>query len=83
MVSEARVGSKCLPTAGRSLAHDLRGRGVAVAILHPGFVRTDMTGHQGMIDAHVSAAGLIARIDELTLESSGSFWHANGEPLPW
>jgi hypothetical protein len=54
-----------------------------VAILHPGFVRTEMTGNAGMVDPPESAAGLIARIDELDLESSGSFRHANGEPLPW
>ena len=76
--------SKCaVNMAGRSLAHDLKEAGVAVAILHPGFVRTDMTGHQGLVDPPESAAGLIARIDELTLETSGGFWHANGERLPW
>ncbi len=76
--------SKCaVNMAGRSLAHDLKDEGVAVAILHPGFVRTDMTGHQGLVDPPESAAGLIARIDELTLDTSGGFWHANGERLPW
>jgi hypothetical protein len=54
-----------------------------VVILHPGFVRTDMTGSQGLIDPPESATGLIARIDELTLETTGSFRHANGEELPW
>ena len=76
--------SKCaLNMAARSLAHDLRDSGVAVVILHPGFVRTDMTGHQGLIDPPESAAGLIERIDELTVESTGRFWHTNGEELPW
>jgi hypothetical protein len=42
-----------------------------------------MTGNQGLVDAPESAAGLIARIDELTLESTGLFLHANGERLPW
>jgi len=58
-------------------------RGISVIILHPGFVRTDMTGHQGMADPAESAAGLIARIDELTPATSGTFRHANGEGLPW
>ena len=57
--------------------------GIAVAILHPGWVRTDMTGHSGLIDADESAAGLLDRIDELTPENSGNFWHVNGEVLPW
>ena len=54
-----------------------------MALLHPGFVRTDMTGGQGFIDAPEAAVGLMARIDAMTLENSGGFWHANGERLPY
>ena len=78
-----RMSKAAVNMAGRSLARDLADDGVAVAILHPGFVRTDMTGGQGFVDPAESAAGLAARIDELTMASSGSFWHANGERLPW
>jgi len=78
-----RMSKAALNIAGASLARDLAERGIAVAVLHPGFVRTDMTGGQGMVDPKQAAAGLLARIDELTLETSGGFWHANGERLPW
>ena len=78
-----RMSKAAVNMAGRSLTNDLKDAGVSVAILHPGFVRTDMTGHQGLIDPPESAAGIIARIDELTLENSGTFWHANGEVIPW
>jgi NAD(P)-dependent dehydrogenase (short-subunit alcohol dehydrogenase family) len=78
-----RMSKAAVNMAGRSLANDLKDGGVAVAILHPGFVRTEMTGHQGLIDPPESAAGLIARIDEVTLETTGTFWHTNGEIIPW
>jgi len=78
-----RMSKAALNAAGMSLARDLRARGIAVAILHPGYVRTDMTGHSGLIDADESVTGLLERIDELNLKNSGSFWHANGELLPW
>jgi NAD(P)-dependent dehydrogenase (short-subunit alcohol dehydrogenase family) len=78
-----RMSKAAVNMAGRSLAHDLAPDGIALVILHPGFVRTDMTANQGLVDAPESAAGLIARIDELSLSSSGSFFHANGETLPW
>jgi NAD(P)-dependent dehydrogenase (short-subunit alcohol dehydrogenase family) len=78
-----RMSKAALNAAGVSLAHDLRARGIAVAILHPGFVRTEMTDRAGLLDADDSARLLLQRIDELSLETSGGFWHANGERLPW
>ena len=69
--------------AGVSLAQDLSPKGIAVYLLHPGYVRTDMTGGNGFIDPAESAEGLVARMYELSIEQSGSFWHCNGEPLPW
>jgi NAD(P)-dependent dehydrogenase (short-subunit alcohol dehydrogenase family) len=78
-----RMSKAALNAAGRSLAHDLAPRGVSVALLHPGFVRTPMTGGRGDVDAATAARNLIARIDELTPAASGSFLHANGSQLPW
>jgi NAD(P)-dependent dehydrogenase (short-subunit alcohol dehydrogenase family) len=78
-----RMSKAAVNTAGVSLAHDLEGAGVAVALLHPGFVRTGMTGGNGHVEADESAAGLLERLDGLTMETSGTFWHAKGEVLPW
>jgi len=79
-----RMSKVALSMAGKSLAHDLKPRGVAVAILHPGLVQTCMTNFtSGGVTPEESVQGLLARIDELTLENTGTFWHANGEVLPW
>ncbi len=78
-----RMSKAAVNAAGKSLSVDLKPKGIAVAILHPGWVRTDMTGHGGLIDADESASGLIKRMEELTLDTSGGFWHTNGERLPW
>ena len=72
-----------LNVAGKSLSIDLRSRGIAVALLHPGFVRTGMTAGAGDIDSATSAAQLIQRINALKLEDSGQVLHAKGESLPW
>ena len=78
-----RMSKAALNAAGVSLAHDLEPKGVAVVILHPGSVRTEMTRGHGVIAAHESVHGLLQRIDELRLETTGRFLHQNGEVLPW
>lgn len=77
-----RMSKAAVNMAGASLAADLRPEGIAVGLFHPGMVATEMTGYQG-IPPTEAAAGLIKRIDELTLEQTGTFRHANGENLPW
>ena len=78
-----RMSKAAVNMAGVSLARDLEPRGISVGILHPGWVKTDMTGHSGLCTAGESAAGLIARMDDLSLAETGGFWHMNGERLPW
>lgn len=77
-----RMSKAAVNIAGVSLARDLRERGIAVLLLHPGMVATEMTGHQG-VPAAEAARNLVARIESLGFEQSGSFHHANGESLPW
>ena len=79
-----RMSKVALSMAGKSLSIDLRPKGIAVAILHPGLVRTRMTNfNQAGITAETSVKGLLSRIEELNLENTGTFWHQNGETLPW
>lgn len=78
-----RMSKAAVNAAGVSLARDLKGRGVAVALLHPGMVATEMTGKHG-IAPEDAARGVLARIDALTMDTTGRFVHAGtGEELPW
>ena len=78
-----RMSKAALNAAGVSLARDLAPQGVSVAILHPGYVRTEMTGGHGNVAPETAAAQLIDRIDELGPATTGTFWHANGQVLPF
>tara|TARA_B110000285_G_scaffold126749_1_gene142887 strand:- start:893 stop:1567 length:675 start_codon:yes stop_codon:yes gene_type:complete len=78
-----RMSKAAVNAAGKSLSIDLKSKGISVGILHPGYVRTDMTNHNGLMDTDESASGLLARMDELNLNNTGSFWHSNGDLLPW
>lgn len=78
-----RMSKAALNAAGRSLSLDLKPRGIAVVLLHPGYVATALNHFSGNLTTEQSATGLIARIDELTLESTGRFIDHQGEALPW
>ncbi|MEM9208316.1 MAG: SDR family oxidoreductase [Pseudomonadota bacterium] len=77
-----RVSKAGVNMVGMSLARDLAERGIAVGLLHPGMVATEMTGGQGIV-AEDSARGLLQRLDALDIDKTGSFWHAEGYELPW
>lgn len=89
-----RMSKAALNMAGVSLARDLRARGVAVVMLHPGVVDTDLFRFAERSLGHMARAGdvvtpeqavrdMLPRIDALTLETSGRFLHRNGQALPW
>jgi len=78
-----RVSKTAVNMVGSCLAHDLKDQGISVALLHPGYVRTGMTGNNGLINTDESAKGLIQRIEELNIENTGGFWHTDGTELTW
>jgi len=78
-----RMSKAALNAAGMSLANDLKPQGIAVGVLHPGFVKTALVDNQGDIDTTEAALRLEQRIDELTLDNTGSFKHSNGQTLSW
>jgi len=65
-----------------NLSAELGQRGIAVGAYHPGWVRTDMGGEGADISPEESAAGLLARFDALSLETTGCFYDHAGEPIP-
>lgn len=78
-----RASKAAVNAIGKSLAVDLAPRGIAVFLLHPGYVATDMVDGHGDITPDVAAQRLVGVVDGLGLDRSGSFWHSNGSELPW
>jgi len=82
-----RVSKAGANMVGLNLHHDLSPHGIAVLMLHPGMVATDLTkdfpGDFDYITPDEAASGFIQNMDALTLENSGKFQHSNGEFLPW
>lgn len=78
-----RMSKAALNIAAVSLSQDLQARQISVGIFHPGLVGTEMIGGFGDITPDQAAERLAQRIDDLNLQNSGSFWHSNGQRLPW
>lgn len=78
-----RSSKAALNAAVRSLSVDLRPRGIACLLLHPGWVRTDMGGKSATLDVRDSVHGMRRVIERFDLERSGSFLRYNGEAVPW
>jgi NAD(P)-dependent dehydrogenase (short-subunit alcohol dehydrogenase family) len=78
-----RMSKAALNAFGKSLSIDLKDRKIAVALLHPGYVKTDMTSHQGHITPTESVSGLIKVVENLSLKDSGTFYRYDGGVLPW
>ena len=78
-----RSSKTALNAAAKSLAIDLADEGFVAAVLHPGWVLTDMGGPNALIDTKTSVTGLMKIIDGLDEENSGSFFNYDGDVIPW
>ncbi|WP_417701116.1 SDR family oxidoreductase [Pseudophaeobacter sp.] len=78
-----RASKAAALNVGRNLATDLRPKGIAVGIYHPGWVRTDMGGDQGDICVEDAARGLIEEVEVLTLGTTGCFHTWDGRIHPY
>jgi len=79
-----RVSKAGVNMVGKNLAEDLKKREIAVLLLHPGMVATDMTARWGGgITPNESVLGLVKRMEDSSMEHTGKFYHQNGDELPW
>ncbi|SFP80870.1 NAD(P)-dependent dehydrogenase, short-chain alcohol dehydrogenase family [Nitrosomonas cryotolerans] len=67
----------------KSMAIDLKPTGITAVLLHPGWVRTDMGGPNGLISVEQSVTGMRDVISHLTLADSGKFYAFDGQTIPW
>lgn len=78
-----RASKAAANAVARSMAHDLRERGILVIVLHPGWVRTDMGGPNGQIDPPESVSGMRRVIAGTPPDRGGCFFNYDGKEIPW
>lgn len=78
-----RSSKTALNMVVKSLAIDLQPEGFVAAVLHPGWVQTDMGGPNALIDTNTSVSGMMQVIDDLSPSQSGGFFNYDGSVIPW
>lgn len=78
-----RTSKSAVNAIMHNLSFGLKEKGIMVAVLHPGWVRTDMGGPDAPVSVEESAAGLKLQIEKLDISSSGTFRNFQGETHPF
>lgn len=78
-----RMSKAALNMGTRSMATDLKREGFSVAVINPGWVKTDMGGAGASIDVTTSAAGILTQLDGLSPRNSGEFLDYEGKSWSW
>lgn len=78
-----RMSKAALNMAAKSMAHDLAGEKFVIALMHPGWVQTDMGGEGAPVKVEASAKGILEQVAGLSKDKSGKFLDFRGRELPW
>ena len=78
-----RSSKTALNSVVKSLSVDLENEGMTVALIHPGWVKTDMGGPSALIDKDTSVRGMTEVISNLDISSTGNFYNYDGSIIPW
>lgn len=82
-----RASKAALNSIGKSLAMDLKGKGVTVTLMHPGYVKTgidkDNHSRDDAVEPREAARKLWEVFKEKGVDQTGRFWHREGFELPW
>ncbi len=78
-----RASKSALNSFNKSLSIEFAKQGFAFVVLHPGWVRTDMTSAKATYSTEQSANKLYQVISKLEQKDNGKFYDLNGQPVAW
>jgi NAD(P)-dependent dehydrogenase (short-subunit alcohol dehydrogenase family) len=78
-----RSSKAALNAAMKSFAIELKPKGITIAVMHPGWVQTDMGGPDAPVPVTTSAEGLRRTIAQMKPADTGAFYNYDGAPIPW
>ncbi len=78
-----RTSKAAVNMAMHVFAEEVRAQNVAVVLLHPGWVQTDMGGAEAAIDARTSVTGIRKVLADAGMAESGRLFAYDGREIPW
>ncbi|XP_074512559.1 C-signal-like [Sebastes fasciatus] len=78
-----RISKAGLNMLTQCAAEELKKDEILFSLLHPGWVRTEMGGEKGMLDAPESVQGMLSVMASLTEEQNGALLDYEGKSVPW
>lgn len=78
-----RASKTALNSFNKSLSVEFAEQGFIFVVLHPGWVRTDMTNENATFSTTESAENLYKVISKLSAKDNGKFFDLHGEPVAW
>lgn len=78
-----RTSKAAVNMAMHVFAEEVRDQNVAVILLHPGWVQTDMGGAGAAIDARTSVTGIRKVLAGAGMAESGRLFAYDGREIPW
>jgi NAD(P)-dependent dehydrogenase (short-subunit alcohol dehydrogenase family) len=78
-----RVSKAALNMLTRNQAIEYKKDGIAVVMVHPGWVRTDMGGPAAPMTVAESARKIFQIIEMISLSNTGEFISVTGDTIPY
>ena len=78
-----RTSKAAVNQAWNSLAQQWKDEGLTLAMMHPGWVQTDIGGENADLTPEESVEGMRSVIDGITHDQNGKFYDYSGREIPW
>ena len=78
-----RASKTALNMVMKNLSIELKGDGILVLAMHPGWVKTDMGGPNAMIDTDLCCSTMVVTLDAAGEKEHGAFLRYNNTAIPW
>jgi len=78
-----RSSKTALNMLTKCMSLELKEKGILTALMHPGWVKTDMGGNNAPLTTEASASGIVNVLETLGETDNGKFFQFDGKEIPW